>query len=141
MFDKANFVVLEYRLMKKISQFFALLGMLVFLSGCIYLVVGSVGALGGYIVSPDTVEGVTEAETGVVWDTAVEVVSIMGLVETQNESGGLIKAKIHNTFVTIMITAAGTSSVKLSVKARKHYLPKISLAQDVFVKIMSRVQE
>ena len=115
--------------------------MLVFLSGCIYLVVGSVGALGGYIVSPDTVEGVTEAETGVVWDTAVEVVSIMGLVETQNESGGLIKAKIHNTFVTIMITAAGTSSVKLSVKARKHYLPKISMAQDVFVKIMSRVQE
>jgi hypothetical protein len=127
--------------MKKINPFFALFLMPLFCSGCIYLVVGSVGALGGYIVSPDTVEGVTEEETDVVWDTAVEVVSIMGLIESQNESGGLINARIHNSHVTVMITAAGTSSVKLSVKARKHYLPKISLAQDVFVKIMSRVQE
>ena len=26
-------------------------------SGCVYLVVGGIGALGGYVVSPDTVEG------------------------------------------------------------------------------------
>ncbi len=30
--------------------------------GCIYLVVGGIGALGGYVVSPDTVEGVSENE-------------------------------------------------------------------------------
>lgn len=133
--------MLEYRPMKKVSLFFALFLMPLLLSGCIYLVVGSVGALGGYIVSPDTVEGVTEEETAVVWDTAVEVVSIMGLIESQNESGGLIRARIHNSHVTVLIAATGPSGTKLSVKVRKHYLPKISLAQDVFVKIMSRVQE
>lgn len=111
------------------------------LSGCIYLAVGGVGALGGYIVSPDTVEGLAESDTAQVFDTAVEIVSIMGLVESKNEAGGVIKAGINGASVTVMITEMNSSSVKLGVKARKHYLPKISLAQDVFVKIMSRVNE
>ena len=111
------------------------------LSGCIYLAIGGVGALGGYIVSPDTVAGLAESNTGQVWDTAVEIVSIMGLVESKNEAGGIITAKINGANVTVVISEISSSSVKISVKARKHYLPKISLAQDVFVKIMSRVNE
>ena len=111
------------------------------LSGCIYLAIGGVGALGGYIVSPDTVEGLAESSAGQVFDTAVEIVSIMGLIESKNEAGGVIKASINGAGVTVMIVEMSSSSVKLSVKARKHYLPKISLAQDVFVKIMSRVNE
>lgn len=111
------------------------------LNGCIYLAIGGVGALGGYIVSPDTVEGLAESDTGQVWDTAVEVVSIMGLVESKNEAGGVLKARISGAGVTVVIMKMSSSAVKLSVKARKHYLPKISLAQDVFVKIMSRVNE
>lgn len=111
------------------------------LNGCIYLAIGGVGALGGYIVSPDTVEGLAESDTARLWDTAVDVVSIMGLVESKNEAGGILKARINGAGVTVMIVGMSSSSVKLSVKARKHYLPKISLAQDVFVKIMSRVDE
>ena len=111
------------------------------LSGCIYLAVGGVGVLGGYTVSPDTVEGLAESGTAQVFDTAVEIVSIMGLVESKNEAGGVIKARINGASVTVMIMEISSSSVKLSVKVRKHYLPKISLAQDVFVKIMSRVNE
>ena len=111
------------------------------LSGCVYLAIGGVGALGGYMISPDTVEGLAESDTGQVFDTAVEVVSIMGLVEEKNEAGGVIKAKINGASVTVVISEMSTSSVKLSVKARKYYLPKSSLAQDVFVKIMSRVNE
>ncbi len=111
------------------------------LNGCIYLAIGGVGALGGYIASPDTVEGLAESDTEQVWDTAVEVVSIMGLVESKNEAGGVIKARISGAGVTVVIMKMSSSSVKLSVKARKHYLPKISLAQDVFVKVMSRVNE
>ena len=111
------------------------------LNGCIYLAVGGVGALGGYMISPDTAEGLAESDTEQVWDTAVEVVSIMGLVESKNEAGGVIKARISGARVTVMIVEMSSSSVKLSVKARKYYLPKTSLAQDVFVKIMSRVNE
>ena len=128
--------------MRPVNKFFVFLALItVCSSGCVYLVVGGVGALGGYIASPDTVEGMTEADLSQVFDTAIEVISIMGLVEEKNESGGVIKAKVNGAKVTVIVTQMSSASVKLSVKVRRHYLPKISLAQDIFVKIMSRVNE
>ncbi|MBI5024735.1 MAG: hypothetical protein HZC18_07035 [Candidatus Omnitrophica bacterium] len=127
--------------MNRVKSLLGISLLAVCLSGCVYLAIGGAGALGGYIISPDTVEGLAESDTGQVWDTAVEVVSIMGLVESKNEAGGVIKARISGASVTVMVLKMSSSSVKLGVKARKHYLPKISLAQDVFVKIMSRVNE
>ncbi len=111
------------------------------LNGCVYLVVGGAGALGGYIVSPDTVEGITGAGMSEVFDTALEVISIMGLVEDQDESGGLIKAVVNGVKVVVVVTEASSASVRLSVKARKFFFPRIFLAQDIFGKIMSRVNE
>ncbi len=111
------------------------------LSSCIYIVVGTVGALGGYMISPDTVEGVTANDKEVVWDAAVNVVSIMGIIEEQEKSSGIMIAKVSGTKVTITITPLNQSTVKLSVKARKSYLPKSQVAQDIFVKIMSQVNE
>ena len=110
-------------------------------SGCIYLVVGGIGAVGGYIVSPDTVEGLTENDAAAVWDTSVETLSVMGLVDEKNEAGGMLLAKIHGAKITVTIVSVNQTITKLTVKARKAYLPKISLAQDVFVKIMSRLNE
>lgn len=129
----------EKNFMRIWKAFFAVVFLPVFLGGCIYVVAGSVGALGGYIVSPDTVEGLTEADLAEVWDTAVEVVSIMGLIEQQTEAGGMIRAKVSGAKVTLLITQPSASTVKLKVKVRKGFLPKVSLAQDIFVKIMSRV--
>lgn len=109
------------------------------LTGCAYVVVGSLGAVGGYVASPDSVEGITESDLTTVWDAAVDIVSIMGMIEEKHEDGGIIVAKIGGARVTITIAPLSQSAVKLNVKARKAFLPKISLAQDVFVKIMSRV--
>jgi len=114
---------------------------LLFASGCIYLVVGGVGAVGGYIVSPDTVEGITYNDVTLVWDTAIETISVMGLINESEETSGMILANVHGAKITITITSLSVSTTKLTVKARKAFLPKISLAQDVFVKIMSRVEE
>lgn len=111
------------------------------LSGCIYLVVGGIGAVGGYIVSPDTVEGLTENDAGAVWDTAVEVLSIMGLVKEDSEASGLILADVNEAKVTVTIVSLNQSMTKVTVKARRAFLPKISIAQDVFVKIMSDLKE
>jgi len=105
------------------------------------LVVGGIGAVGGYIVSPDTVEGTTHNDTVTIWDAAIEVVSIMGLIEEKSEAGGVILAKISGAKVTITLTPVNQTTTKVTVKARKAYLPRISLAQDVFVKIMSRFNE
>jgi len=130
--------------MKKLRQKIAVLFTmctLIFNSGCIYLVVGGIGAVGGYIVSPDTVEGLTSNDTAVVWDTAIETMSVMGLIEESEEASGMILASIHGAKITITVIALSESTTKMSVKARKSFLPRISLAQDVFVKIMSRLNE
>ena len=111
------------------------------LSGCIYLVIGSVGALGGYIVSPDTVEGITDRSPSEVWDTAVEIISIMGVIDEKNKEESILLARVNGTKVTVTVLSLSEHSVKLSVKARKAFLPKIKVAQDVYVKIMSNLKE
>ena len=103
------------------------------------MVVGGIGAVGGYIVSPDTVEGITDNDIAYVWDTAIETISVMGLINESEESSGMILASIHGAKITITIMSLSASTTKVSVKARKSFLPRISLAQDVFAKIMSRV--
>ncbi len=110
-------------------------------SGCVYLVIGSFGALGGYVVSPDTVEGITSNDKESLWDASINVVSIMGLIEEKQSSAGIIIAKINGAKVTITIMPLNLSNVRFTVKARKAFLPKISIAQDVFVKVMSQVNE
>ena len=130
--------------MKKIRRMLVMvvaMGSLIFNSGCVYLVIGGIGAVGGYIVSPDTVEGMTDTEQMDVWDTAIETISVMGIITESNESSGMILANVHGAKITVTIVALSDSSTRLTVKARKSYLPRISLAQDVFVKIMSRVDE
>lgn len=110
-------------------------------SGCVYLVVGTLGAVGGYMISPDTVEGITANDKDALWDAAINVSSIMGLIEEKQKSSGIIIAKINNARVTITIMPLNQSNVRLTVKARKAFLPKSQIAQDVFVKIMSQVNE
>ncbi len=118
------------------------------LSGCVYLVVGGLGAVGGYVVSPDTVEGVTSSDEQAVWEMAHEVISMMGTIQEEASpteggasGGGIILAKVNGAKVTIKIVPINDSATKLTVKARKAFLPKISLAQDIFVKIMSNLME
>jgi len=126
------------------KQFFLMifvLPILFLLSGCVYLVVGGIGALGGYIVSPDTVEGITEHDESSVWEAAVEVLSIMGIITHQQKDAGIIKAKVNRAKVTITIIPLNQSMVKLTVKSRKAFLPRISTSQEIFVKIMTYVNE
>ncbi|HLF19079.1 MAG TPA: DUF3568 family protein [Candidatus Omnitrophota bacterium] len=125
------------RVRQKILKALLLIPVLFNLSGCVYLVVGGVGALGGYIVSPDTVEGISENDTQTVWDASVDVIAIMGVIQEQQQEAGFIKAQISRAQVTITIISINDTTTKISIKARKAFLPKISLAQDIYVKIMS----
>ena len=127
------------RIGKNLLALVVLVPLLFAMSGCIYLVVGGIGAMGGYIVSPDTVEGITDNDIAYVWDTAIETISVMGLINESEEASGMILASIHGAKITITIISLSVSTTKMSVKARKSFLPRISLAQDVFVKIMNRV--
>jgi len=120
-----------------------LLGIVLFSSGgCIYLVVGGVGVLGGYVISPDTIEGVIENHGfDEVFEAAVDVVSVMGVVEEQNDVGGIIIAKAQATKVTITVLFMSENSTRITVKARKAFMPKIKVAQDIFTKIEDYVTD
>ena len=122
-----------------ILKFIALMLFVMPLQSCIYLVVGGVGVLGGYIVSPDTVEGMIEVDIESLWDTTVEIVSIMGIIEEQDDHAMMIQSVINDAKITISVIEVNESTVKLSVKARKHMLPRVSIAQDVYAKIVSHM--
>ena len=128
-------------LLRSFFKRMVLLSLVMSLTGCVYLVIGGIGALGGYVVSPDTVEGVSNNEVASVWDAATHVIPIMGTISEQQQEGGMIIARINGAKVTVTISSLSQSSTKLTVKARKAFLPKITIAQDVFVKIMTNLSE
>lgn len=138
---KGTLIVKGIRLRQKLLMGLLMWPLLLASSGCVYLIVGGIGAVGGYIVSPDTVEGITSSDEIDVWDAAVEILTIMGVITEQNEESGFLMAKISGAQVSIQIVTLSPSTVKLNVKARKNYLPKIALAQDIFVKVMSHLNE
>ena len=106
-------------------------------SGCVYLVIGSVGALGGYAISSDTVQGTTEKDIHEVWEAAQSVVNIMGRITRQNEDSGRLEAIVDNSRVTIGIAQFTPKLARLTVKARKSFFPNIATAQDVYIKIIN----
>lgn len=117
---------------------------LIFFAGCYYAVVGVVGsvaALGGYIVSPDAVEGITEHDFDTIWSKADEIVSIMGKIKEQKRDEGVMLADVGGCRVIVTIITLTESTVKMNVKARKAFFPKINVAQDVFVKIMGHLNK
>ncbi|MEI6438497.1 MAG: hypothetical protein WCO69_07100 [Candidatus Omnitrophota bacterium] len=110
-------------------------------SGCIYLAVGAVGVVGGYVVSPDTVEGTTSHTTEECWDAAKQIVGVMGQVVGDSANGSQMEATINGAKVTITLSAINLSTTKLSVKARKAFMPKIDVAQDVYTKIINSMEK
>ena len=117
-----------------------LIGLSISVNSCVYLIIGGVGALGGYVASLDTFEGILmDKEQSDVWQAASDVISIMGIISERSESGGIIVAKIQNTKVTVTIFQMSKSTVRLTVKARKAFFPRIKLAQEVYVKIVNEL--
>jgi len=115
--------------------------MSVSLNGCIYFILGGVAAVGGYAVSPDTIQGETDKEYSDVWDAALQVANVMGKVDFKSDKIGEISALISGAKVKISITQITHSFVRIKVKARKSFFPSISTAQDVYVKIMRQLDE
>lgn len=130
-------MVLKKMLARKMAIGLLCGALLIPLNGCIYLVAGGIGALGGYVISPDTVEGYIGKDAVEVWHAAVEIVSIMGTIQEEDQASGLLRVKIINTDVTLMIYEMSPTTTKMMVKARKYHLPRIKTAQDVYTKIIT----
>lgn len=123
--------------MKNKLVFFTGLLVLCSLSGgCIFLVASSVGALGGYAVSQDTIQGETNKSFSAIWNSSLKVLRIMGTIKTEDKLKGIIEAKVDASDVVVKIEALTPKFVRLRVSARKYLLPNITLSQKIYIKII-----
>ena len=106
------------------------------LSGCAPLIVGAaVGAVGGYAISKDTVQGETDKAYDELWSSALRVSRIRGTIKQEDSVRGNIQLEAEASRVQIRLIRLTHATTRLKVSARKYHLPNLSLAQDIFVKI------
>ena len=115
--------------------------LILFSSGCGVVVIAGLGALGGYVISPDTVEGIVGYSEGELYSSAGDILSIMGTVSEQSKGTGHIVANLSGVRVTVDVIPQSKSTTRLRVKARKWVFPKIAVAQDVYMKVIRKLQE
>ena len=111
-------------------------------SGCVPFFVGSaVGALGGYAISRNTIQGETDKDYDALWEAAVNVAKIRGSIKTEDKTQGYLELEANSSRAAIRIFRLTKSTNRLKVSARtKLGLPNIKLAQDIFVKIYQQIE-
>ncbi len=110
------------------------------LSGCVPLIIGGVGVLGGYAISKDTIGAETDKKVEDLWQASKDVVSIMGIVKKVDEDAKILEANVYGSSVVVRIERLTDVTNRLRVKARKLMMPNIGLAQKIFVKIMQKLE-
>jgi len=113
----------------------------IFSSGCIFLVIGGAGAVGGYALSRDTFEGVSSKGQEELMAAAHKVVSIMGTITDERPKDGEIVATVYGNHVTVDIIQINLTTSKLRVKARNGIFPRIGVAQEIYTKIMNQLEQ
>ena len=111
------------------------------LSGCAAVLVGA-GAAGGYAIGPDYVQGETDKDFSGIYNSALDVAGIMGVIQSKynSPSVGKIRAKVENSSLEISVERLTRHTVRLKVKSRKNLMPNIALAQKVYNNILQRVR-
>lgn len=119
----------------------ALMGVLALaqLSGCIFLIAAGAGAVGGYAITRDTIQGDYDADQRDAYRAAVEVCGMMGTVLAKSPSLGSVEATVNNASVTVSITQLTKEAIRVKVKARRGIFPSLSNAERVFVKIVNQL--
>jgi len=127
--------------MKKNNVFFLIPFILLCISGCAPLIIGSaVGALGGYAISRDTMQGETDIEYDRLWNAMTTVARIRGTIKSEDYSKGYLNLEAESSKVWIRLIRLTKATTRLRISARKYRLPNFNLAQDIFVKIMEQAK-
>lgn len=127
--------------MKNTVTFILIMFMLMNISGCAPLIIGSaVGALGGYAISRDTMQGETDIEYDRLWNAMTTVARIRGTIKSEDYSKGYLNLEVESSKVWIRLIRLTKATTRLRISARKYRLPNFNLAQDIFVKIMEQAK-
>ena len=125
----------------KLFQIYLAVFLCVFSGGCAFLIIGGVGAVGGYAVTRDTFEGVSTKGQDELMSAAHKVMSIMGTITDERVKDGEIKGIVYGNHVTVQVIQINLTTSKLRVKARNAIFPRIGVAQEVYTKIMNQLEQ
>jgi hypothetical protein len=124
--------------MRRVVAVGVLAGLVVGLSGCAALLVGA-GAAGGYAVSRDSITNHFDLSQDHVYGVSRSVIKQIGLITVEDARHGRLQADVEGASITITITPVSEKTVKLKVKARKFLMPKFSVAEHVYNRILERL--
>lgn len=129
--------------MKKFLIVYFLLPLLFLnISGCAaaFLVGAAAGGVSIYAVSKDTVQGDTDRSYDSLWNAALTVSRIRGTIKQEDYTRGQIELVSDSSRVWIRLIRMTHATTRLKISSRKHHLPNLNLAQDIFVKVMEEAK-
>lgn len=109
------------------------------ISGCVFVLAGGAGLLGGYVISKDTIQGEYDVGFSDAWDASRSVSEMLGSVSASDSSSGVIEAMVDKAKVKIDITQLTKEAVRIKIKARRGIFPRLATAEKVFVKIVQQL--
>jgi len=110
------------------------------MTGCAAFIIGAgAGIVGGITLSKDSAEGYVDDRMDRVWSVSREVLRDKGDIVLEDRAKGKIEAKVNGVTVKVNIKEITSKTAKLKVSARKKLLPKVSVAQDIYVRIAKRL--
>jgi len=111
-------------------------------SGCAALLVGvAAGGVGMYAASNDAIQGETDISYETIWSAAMTVARIRGTISKEDSGAGVIELDAESSKVWIRVSRLTAATTRLRVAARKYKLPNVTLAQDMFLKIMDQAKQ
>lgn len=110
-------------------------------SGCAALLLGvAAGGVGMYAASSDAIQGESVISYETLWHAAREVSRIRGTISKEDYKAGVIELDAESSKVWIRVIKLTSETTRLRVAARKFKLPNLTLAQDMFLKIMDEAK-
>lgn len=124
--------------MRKFINLIIVFFMLISVAGCVPLIIGAAaGGLGAYAISRDTVQGDSDKSYEALWESAVRVSGMRGIIQQENSSTGYIELSAESSKVWIRLIRLTQATTRIKISARKFNFPNMELAQDIFVKIVT----
>ena len=115
------------------------LGLLLAAGGCAPVLIGA-GAVGGYLISKDSIQNNFDLPLTQVYRVSRDVLEEEGLLKRADEKKGYLKAVVEDTNVVITVKQLTRRTVSLKVQARTDlFVPKIDVAQAIYTKIADRL--
>jgi len=110
--------------------------------GCAPLLLMTVGGVGVYAISKDTIQGDTDTPYESLWDAALRVARVRGTVLEEDFNRGFIHLDANPNKITIQFQRLTSATTKMRVSARKYkkMFPNIELAEQVFIKILDEAK-